>query len=237
MLLPACVVSPGESKAYPVFAPVLAAKPIRVGIIEDQLEVRRALSQLVGSSDDFKLTGAYDSVEGAVANLKAAMPDVLLVDLGLPGMSGMEGIRSFRTQWPKLILLVLTIHEESRYIFEALCAGADGYLLKGIEAPQLLASIGEAAAGGAPISPSIAGRVIRLFREHRPSPAEDIGLTPHEFRILKMLAAGENYKSTARLLNVSVNTISFHVRSIYSKLHVHSRSAAVAKALRTGLIF
>lgn len=210
-------------------------KPIRIGVIEDQVSVRDALARLLCTSDGFELTGAYGSIEAAKAHLPAALPDLLLVDLGLPGMSGMEGIRNFHRQWPTLVLLVLTIHEEHRYIFESLCAGADGYLLKGILPAELLASLREAARGGAPMSPGIASKVIRLFREHRPVPGAS-GLTPHEFRILKMLAEGENYKSSARILGVSVNTVSFHVRSIYSKLHVHSRSEAVAKALRTGLI-
>lgn len=212
------------------------SKPIRVGIIEDQTSVRDALSRLLSTCDGFQLTGAYDSIEAAKLHLALAMPDILLVDLGLPGVSGMEGIRGFHTQWPTLVLLVLTIHEENQYIFESLCAGADGYLLKGIQPSELLGCLREAARGGAPMSPGIASKVIRLFREHRPASEETTGLTPHELRILKMLAAGENYRSSARLLGVSVNTVSFHVRNIYSKLHVHSRSDAVAKALRTGLI-
>lgn len=211
-------------------------KPIRVGIIEDQVAVREALSRLLSSSAGFDLTGAYGSIEAAATALPTALPDVLLVDLGLPGASGTEGIRRFHSLWPKLALLVLTIHEENEYIFDALCAGAGGYLLKSTRPDNLLSSIREAVAGGAPISPSIAAKVIRLFREVRPTESAGSDLTPHEFRILKLLASGENYKTSAAILNVSVNTISFHVRSIYAKLEVHSRSDAVAKALRTGLI-
>lgn len=211
-------------------------KPIRVGIIEDQVAVREALSRLLSSSPGFELTGGYASIEVATTALPAALPDVLLVDLGLPGASGTEGIRRFHSLWPKLALLVLTVHEENEYIFDALCAGAGGYLLKSTRPDNLLSSIREAVAGGAPISPTIAAKVIRLFREVRSAASAGSDLTPHEFRILKLLASGENYKTSAAILNVSVNTISFHVRSIYAKLEVHSRSDAVAKALRTGLI-
>lgn len=210
--------------------------PIRVGIVEDQATVREALARLLSTAEGFALMGEFGSIEAAATTLPGAMPDVLLVDLGLPGMSGTEGIRLFHQRWPNLVLLVLTIHEENQYIFEALCAGADGYLLKSTPPENLLRSLSDAVAGGAPISPSIATKVIRFFREVRPQAAAGSDLTPHEFRILKLLANGENYKTSAAMLNVSVNTISFHVRSIYAKLEVHSRSEAVAAALRRGLI-
>ncbi len=148
----------------------------------------------------------------------------------------MEGIRVIHGRWPPIVLLTLTVHEENTFIFESLCAGADGYLLKSTRPDELLRSIQEAIAGGAPMSPGIARKVITLFRKVRPAPEETSELTPHESRILKLLASGENYKTSAKLLGVSVNTISYHVRSIYGKLHVHSRGDAVAKALRTGLI-
>jgi DNA-binding NarL/FixJ family response regulator len=134
------------------------------------------------------------------------------------------------------VLLVLTVYEENEYIFEALCAGADGYLLKSTQPRDLLSCVHQAIAGGAPMSPGVAARVIRLFRKVRPRAEFVSDLTPHEVRILTLLANGENYKTAAALLKVGVNTISFHVRNIYSKLHVHSRSDAVAKAIRRGLI-
>jgi DNA-binding NarL/FixJ family response regulator len=175
-------------------------------------------------------------MEAALENLAHDLPDVLLIDLGLPGMSGMDGIRRIRGRWPGVVMLTLTVHEESSFIFESLCAGADGYLLKSTQPAELIRCIHEAIQGGAPMSPAIAKKVITLFRRARPVPEEANELTAHELRILKLLASGENYKSSAKLLGVSVNTISYHVRSIYTKLHVHSRGDAVAKALRRGLI-
>ncbi len=211
-------------------------RPIRVGVIEDQPALRSALSQLFSNSDGFVCTRAYGSVEEALQGLSDQLPDVLLVDLGLPGMTGMEGIRVIHSRWPAIALLTLTVHEENSFIFDSLCAGADGYLLKNTQPNELLRCVQDAIQGGAPMSPGIAKKVITLFRKVRPAPEEAHELTPHEHRILKLLASGENYKTSANILGVSVNTISYHVRSIYRKLHVHSRGDDVAKALRSGLI-
>lgn len=210
--------------------------PVRVGVIEDQPAFRDAMVRLFENAEGFVCAGAYDSVETALERLKSELPDVLLVDLGLPGLSGMEGIRIIRARWPTVILLTLTIHEENSFIFESLCAGADGYLLKSTPLEELLRCVRAAVDGGASISPTIARKVIALLRKGGPHVQAESDLTPHEFRILKLLASGENYKTSAKLLGVSINTISYHVRSIYGKLHVHSRGEAVAKALRTGLI-
>jgi len=158
------------------------------------------------------------------------------VDIELPGKSGIEGIRLLKERHPKLVLVVLTVFDDDRRVFAAICAGASGYLLKKTPAPRLLEGIREAAAGGAPMSPEIAARVIALFRQSRPPAAEDHDLTPHEVRVLKMLVDAHNYKTAAVELSVSVNTISFHVRRIYDKLHVHTKSEAVAKALRDQIV-
>lgn len=209
---------------------------VQVSVIEDQPALRAALQRLFSTSEGFGCKGAYGSVEAALDRLPNELPHVLLIDLELPGMSGMEGIRLIHARWPAITLLTLTVHEEHSFIFESLCAGADGYLLKSTPPDQLLHCVRDALRGGAPMSPGIAKKVITLFRKVRPAPELTHELTPHESRILKLLASGENYKTSAKLLGVSVNTISFHVRSIYSKLHVHCRSDAVAKALRSGLI-
>src|SRR5262245_36690920 len=137
------------------------------------------------------------------------LPDIALVDLGLPGKSGIEGIRLLKERYPDLVLVVLTVFDDDRRIFDAICAGASGYLLKKTPAPRLIQGIRDAAAGGAPISPEIAARVIALFRQATPALPEDHGLTPHEVRVLQMLVDGHNYKTAAIELGVSVNTISF----------------------------
>lgn len=211
-------------------------EPIRIGIVEDQETIREGLTSLVGGEAGFRMAGAWGSMEEALAALRPAPPHVLLVDIGLPGMSGIEGIRRLRESAPGLVTLVLTVYDDDERIFEALCAGASGYLLKKTRPEKLLESIREAVAGGAPISPEIARRVIALFRARRPPERADYNLTPHEQRLLKLMVDGHNYKSAAGVLKCSPHTVNFHVKSIYSKLQVHSRSEAVAKALRERVV-
>jgi len=151
-------------------------------------------------------------------------------------MSGIDGIRILKSRHPDLAMLMLTVYDDDDRIFDALCAGACGYLLKNTAPARLLASLEEAGMGGSPMSPEIARRVVTLFREIRPPAAADYQLTPHETRLLKLLVDGHNYKTAAQELGVSVNTISFHMRHIYEKLQVHSKSEAVSKALRHRLI-
>jgi DNA-binding NarL/FixJ family response regulator len=216
--------------------PSTAEGPLRVGLIEDRREIRAGLTALIGGTDGFVCADAFASMEEALPALEASAPDVLLVDIGLPGMSGIEGLRVLRQRHPGLPLLMLTVYDDDERIFDALCAGASGYLLKKTPPARLLESLREAAAGGAPMSPEVARRVITLFREFRPPSQADYDLTPHEQRVLGMLVEGHNYKTAAAELGVSVNTVSFHVRHVYEKLQVHSRSEAVAKALRERLV-
>ena len=219
---------------------VLPADPgqrgIRVAIIEDERDIRECLCLLVNGTDGYTCTGSYRTMEEALEKIPGQMPDVVLSDIGLPGMSGIEGVRILRTRHPALLLLMLTIHDDDERIFDAICAGACGYLLKKTPPARLLDSLREAVAGGAPMSPEVARRVIALFREVRPPDRADYHLTPHETRLLKLFVEGHNYKTAAAELRVSVNTVNFHVRSIYDKLQVHSRSEAVAKALRNRLV-
>jgi DNA-binding NarL/FixJ family response regulator len=158
------------------------------------------------------------------------------MDIGLPGMSGIEGTRRFKELYPGLAVLMLSVYDDDRRIFDALCAGACGYLLKNTPPARMLESLREVAGGGAPMSPEVARRVVAIFREFRPPERGDCHLTPHEVRILGLLVEGHNYQTAAVELGVSINTIRFHLRSIYEKLQVHSKSEAVAKALRTRII-
>lgn len=212
------------------------APTIRVGIIEDQRTTREALRTLLDGSVGYSTSGAFGSMEEGMAHIAADLPDVLLVDIGLPGMSGIEGIRRLRERFPNLLTLVLTVYEDDERIFDAMCAGACGYLLKKAPLTRLLESIREVIEGGAPMSPEVARRVIRLFREIRPPEHADYALTPHEIRLLRLLVEGHSYKTAAVELNVSAHTVCFHLRNVYEKLHVHSKSEAVSKALRQGLI-
>lgn len=209
---------------------------IAVAIIEDQWEIREGLRTLIEGAPGYACVGRFGSVEEALEGLAARCPDVILIDIGLPGMSGIDGIPRLRELCPVAQFLVLTVYDDDDRIFSALCAGASGYLLKKTPPARLLESLKEAAGGGGAMSPEIASRVIQLFRDFRTPQATNHELTPHEIRLLKLLAEGHNYKTAARELNASVNTISFHMKHIYEKLHVHSKSQAVAKALRAGIV-
>lgn len=209
---------------------------LRVALVEDRREIRAGLAALIDGTEGFRCTDAFGSMEDALPALAERTPDVVLVDIGLPGMSGIEGLKLLRARHPALPLVMLTVYDDDERIFDALCAGASGYLLKKTAPSRLIESLREAAAGGAPMSPEVARRVIALFRDVRPPARADYDLTPHERRILGMLVEGHNYKTAAAALGVSVNTVSFHVRHVYEKLQVHSRSDAVAKALRERIV-
>ena len=209
---------------------------VRVGIIEDRSEIREGLVTLIDDATGFCCTGSYRSMEEALPQVPAALPDVMLVDIGLPGMSGIEGLPLLKERCPEASFLILTVYDDDDRIFNALCAGADGYLLKKTPPARLLASLKEATHGGAPMSPEIARRVVTLFRKYPPPRQTDYELTPHEMRLLTMLAQGHNYRTSAEELDVSVNTIAFHIKNIYAKMQVHSKSEAVARALRDGVI-
>jgi DNA-binding NarL/FixJ family response regulator len=213
-----------------------AQKTIRVAIVEDRREIREGLSVLISGTPGFDCAGSYRSVEEALEKTSSQPPDIVLMDIGLPGMSGIEGLRIFKERYPKMLLIMLSVYDDDERIFDAMCAGASGYLLKKTPPARLLESIREVMEGGAPMSPEVASRVIALFREIRPPERAEYDLTPHETRLLKLLVEGHNYKTAAAELNVSVHTVSFHLRSIYEKLQVHSKSEAVAKAVLKRLI-
>jgi DNA-binding NarL/FixJ family response regulator len=217
--------------------PTPAARgPIKVAIIEDLREIREGLATLIDLTEGYRCTGRYGSVEEALSRLPREVPDVVLSDIGLPGMNGIEGVRILKERYPHMLFLMLSVYDDDERVFDALCAGATGYLLKKTPPARLIESLKDAVEGGAPMSPEIARKVITLFRDFRPPKRSDYDLTPHETRILKLLVEGHNYKTAAAELGVSVNTVSFHLKKIYEKLQVHSKSEAVAKALRDGLI-
>src|ERR1051325_9684420 len=209
---------------------------IKVAIIEDQRKFREYLAALIDGSPGFRCTGSYRTMEEALDRIGADQHDVVLVDIGLPGVDGIEGIRILKERFPELILLMHTVYDGDERIFDALCAGASGYLLKKTAPVRLLESVREAMAGGAPMTPEVAQQVVKLFREIRPPEKPDEQLTPHAIRLLEMLAEGHNYETAAAELGVTTHTISFHLQRIYEKLHVHSKTEAVAKALRNRLI-
>jgi DNA-binding NarL/FixJ family response regulator len=219
------------------------AKPVRsddsaleVVIIEDMRDVREGLSVLINGTAGFRCTRAYRTMEEALTGIAPERTDVILTDIGLPGMSGIDGIRSLRERMPAVPILALTVYDSDEQVFRALCAGASGYLLKNTPPARLLESLQEVAGGGAPMSPEVARRVLRLFREFQPPAHADYHLTRQERELLRLLVEGHHKKTAATALGISVNTVSFHLKHIYEKLQVHSKSEAVAKALRERLL-
>jgi DNA-binding NarL/FixJ family response regulator len=210
--------------------------PIRVAIVEDERRTRESLRALIEGSVGFSCVASWGSVEEALTSIRTAAPDVTLLDLGLPGMSGIEGIGPMLERYPHTSFVVLTVYEDNERVFDALCAGASGYLLKNTPPAKLLEALREAVSGGAPMSAEIARRVIELFRRFRPPVKAPHSLTPHELRLLRLLVEGYSYKSAAAEMGVSINTIAFHVQNVYGKLQVHSKSEAVARALREHLL-
>jgi DNA-binding NarL/FixJ family response regulator len=209
---------------------------LRVGIVEDQREIREGLAALISGTPGYACTGSFRSVEESLGPLALRPPHVLLLDVGLPGMSGIEALPLLKERCPELAVVMLTVYADDERIIQAVCAGACGYLLKKTPPARLLEGLREVAEGGAPMSPEIARRIVHLFREHRPPPSAPHELTPHETRLLTLLVEGHNYKTAAVEIGVTVHAISFHMRRIYEKLEVHSKSEAVAKALRQGLV-
>lgn len=202
--------------------------PLRIGIIEDDDQLRGDLVRLVDESGDMRCVGAFQSGEAAVASLPSLAPDVVLMDIHLPGMSGIETVRRFRAMTPRAQVMMLTVFDDTSSVFESLKAGATGYLLKRAAAGELLAAIRDLAAGGAPMSGVIARKVVQYFGQHGPAP-EVQTLTAREHEVLVALSQGEQYKEIAARLGISINTVRRHVMAIYDKLHVSSRLDAVGK--------
>lgn len=216
------------------------AEVLTIMLIEDQQELREGLQLLINGTPGYRSLGAFGSMEEVLVRKPLSMADapprIILLDIGLPGMSGIDGIPLLRERFPGAAVLMLTVYDDDERIFAALCAGASGYLLKKTPPARLLESLREAVDGGAPMSLDVARKVVALFRKFRPVQPGASDLTPHETRLLKLLSEGHNYKTAAARLDVSVNTVSTHMRHVYEKLHVHSKSEAVAKALRNRIV-
>lgn len=203
---------------------------IRVCIYEDNQSLRDALSILVETTENFELVGAFGDCAELSIQIAARRPDVVLMDIDLPGMSGIEATLRIHREFPATDVLMLTVFEDDSKVFEAIRAGATGYLLKKTPPIRILMAIQEVYEGGAPMSPGIARRVMESI--HRPTgPSELDQLTPREVNILSLLAAGNSYKMVAAQAGISIDTVRTHIKRIYEKLHVHSVTEAVAKYL------
>jgi DNA-binding NarL/FixJ family response regulator len=215
---------------------VRATGALRVALVDDDRKLRDALRMLIDGTPGYACVADFRSVEDSVHSPTRETPDVVLLDINLPGVSGSEGVALVQQRFPGAVILMLTVFEDKGQVFRSLCNGASGYILKKTPPARLLEYIREAAGGGAPMSPEIANKVIRLFRTVAPARELDVRPTEAETKLLALLAEGYSYEGAAEQIGVTINTVRDRVRSIYDKLHVHSKSEAVAKALRAGLI-
>ena len=204
---------------------------IYVTLVEDDEEIRNSIPILINSHAGYKCISTYGDCESALIGIPKDPPDVVLMDITLPGMTGIEGVKRLREKMPKIDIIMLTVHKDDELVFQSLCAGACGYLMKNTSPERLLESIREVYEGGAPMSTNIARRIVTSFRA---TPNED--LTSRETEVLTQLCKGLSYKMIADTLFISEETIHFHIKNIYRKLQVHSKSEAVAKALKQRLV-
>jgi DNA-binding NarL/FixJ family response regulator len=206
--------------------------PIKVSIVDDNEGIRSSLATLIRRAPTLKLHGEYADAETALKEIPAKIPDVVLMDINLPGMNGVECVRQLKAALPKLQVLMLTVYEDSDSLFNSLKAGASGYLLKRTASARLLEAIHEVNTGGAPMTPQLARRVVQFFNVPAKEDSAMARLTPGEREFLDQLANGYAYKEIADRMKISIDTVRSYVRTVYEKLHVHSRTEAVVKYLR-----
>lgn len=207
------------------------AMPIKVAIVDDDDGVRTKLVHAIARFDGCTCVGQFSSGEDALARLPASSPDVVLMDINLPGMNGIECVRQLKLAHPGIEFIMLTVYEDTESVFNALAAGASGYLLKLVPRPELLEAIQRVHAGGSPMTSHIARKVVQSFRQPGPMGAETTKLSPREQEVLEYLAKGFLYEEISRALDISYDTVHNHIRHIYEKLHVRSRTQAVTKYL------
>lgn len=213
-----------------------STRDFTIWVVEDNALLRESYMEVLNGAEGLCCPLAVESCEDALAALdRGDAPEILLMDIGLPGISGIEGIGQVHQRSPTTRILMLTVHEEQDPVFQALCAGAAGYILKPSSPEGIVAAIEEAREGGVPMSAQIAHRVLDIFHELGPPPT-DYGLTAREREVLQHLVDGLGQKAVARKLDLSRHTVNTHIRNIYAKLHVHTRGGAVAKALKERLI-
>ena len=203
----------------------------RITIIEDNAQIREAFASLLSFREDFRVVGKYDNCEDALEDLAEDQPDVVLMDVDLPGMSGIEGTKRIKKQFPKCNVIIITVFENGKTVFDALCAGASGYLTKNSDRDKLLTAIEEVLQGGAPMSSKIARMVVSSFQKNTNSP-----LTERETEILSQIAEGKSYSTIGENLFISKETVKFHIKNIYLKLQVNNKADALRKANEDKLI-
>ncbi|MEY5009220.1 MAG: hypothetical protein RLZZ253_359 [Verrucomicrobiota bacterium] len=206
-------------------------KNVRVALVEDSARLRESLAEMLASAPGYELVASFADAETALQQIPALGPDVVLMDIGLPRMSGIECVRALKAQLPQMPVLMLTVYDEGPFLFNSLKAGANGYLLKRTVADKLLESIREAREGGVPLTRQMAAKIAEYFQQLGTVAAEVASLTRRERESLELLAQGFLYKEIADRLGISLDTVREYVRNIYAKLHVSSRTEAVVKFL------
>jgi len=208
---------------------------IKVTIIEDHPDFREGLAFLLNATEGFECIDVFGSAEEAVQNI-SEQTEVVLQDIGLPGISGIESVALLKKKLPDIKIIMLTVFDDDDNILKAIIAGADGYLLKKTSPQKILSALQEALTDGSPMTPSIAKKVIELFRNYVPKKTEEFSLSKRESEVLELIVNGSNNKEVSEKLFISIETVRNHIRHIYEKLHVHSKSEAVVKAIREGLV-
>ncbi len=210
---------------------------IKVLLYEDNPQLREGLSMLINGSDGYEVLAAYKNCSNVVDEVEAWKPDVILMDIDMPGVNGIEGLKLIREKNHEVKVLMLTVFDDNKNVFESLKAGANGYVLKKTPPAKLLEYIGEAASGGAPMTASIATQVLKMFSEiQMPAAGEDYHLSDREKQVLQFLVNGYSYKMIAGEMFIAIDTVRSHIKKIYEKLHVNSKSEAVAKAFRDNIV-
>ena len=213
--------------------------PVSVAIFEDRKPVREAISLLVQGTPGLELAGAYPNCNHILEDLKSSQPDVVLMDIEMPGMNGVEAVKLVKKHMPQLTIIMQTVFEDDDKVFDAICSGASGYLLKNTPPARLMEAIIEAYHGGAPMSPSIARKTLNLFQKHLgpdTAPGADYHLSPREKEVLQWMVNGYSYKMIADACSISFDTVRTHIRNIYQKLHVACIGEAVSKAIKERLV-
>lgn len=208
-----------------------AAAPIRVSLVEDDPALRENLRHFLRLAPDLRVVSEHASAEAALRELPELRPDVVLMDINLPGMSGIDCVRRLKARLPDVQVLMVTVYDDGDRVFKALLAGANGYLLKASIAEDIVPAVRDVMRGGAPLNSFIARKVVQFFRQRPPEPKDDAGLTAREGEVLELLARGLTYKEIGARLGISIDTVRRHCHNIYGKMHVASRTEAVVRYL------
>ena len=210
---------------------------IRVSIFEDNQSLRIGLYQLINGTEGFECVGVFENCSHLLKNISDSKPDIVLMDIVMPGMNGIEAVKIIREKYPDLKILMQTIFQDNEKIFDSILAGADGYILKNTSPVRILEAIKETYEGGATMSPSVAAKVLKMVSNPQPAQKREIfNLTDREIEILRYLVKGMSYKMIADVSKISIDTVRAHIKNIYEKLQVHSKGEAIAKAIKGNIV-